>query len=100
MARNPRSRSMNTHRSSAWKTAQTAGRITEKAAVGLFRWASTDHTGFSESLRHMPSMSAGETFKYILMQFLCAVVVAVLNGVWVFVLIAFVLPFLLSGLFS
>ena len=29
-----------------------------------------------------------------------AVVVAVVNGVWVFVLIAFVLPFLLSGLFS
>ena len=100
MARNPRSRSMNTHRSSAWKAAQTAGRITEKAAVGLFRWATTDHTGFSESLRHIPPMGAGETFKYILMHFLIAVVVAVVNGVWVFVLIAFVLPFLLSGLFS
>ena len=97
MARNPRSR---THRSSAWKTAQAVGRITEKAAVGLFRWVSTDHTGFSESLRHIPPMSAGETFKYILMQFLIAVVVAVVNGVWVFVLIAFVLPFLLSELFS
>ena len=100
MARNPRSRSMNTHRSLAWKTAQTAGRLTDKAAVGLFRWVSTDHTGFSEALRHIPSMGAGETFKYILMQFLCAVLVAVINGVWVFVLIAFVLPFLLSGLFS
>ena len=100
MARNPRSRSMNTHRSSGWKTAQTAGRLSEKAAVGLFRRVSTDHTGFSESLRDIPSMGAADTFKYILMQFLCAFVVAVVNGVWVFVLIAFVLPFLLSGLFS
>ena len=100
MARNPRSRSMNTHRSSGWKTAQTAGRLTEQAAVGLFRWVTTDHTGFSESLHHIPSMSAGETFKYILTQFLLAVVVAVVNGVWVFVLIAFVLPYLLSELFS
>ena len=100
MARNPRSRSMNAHRSSARKAAQTAGRITEKAAVGLFRWVSTDHTGFSESLRHIPPMGAADTFKYILMQFLIAVVVAVVNGVWVFVLIAFVLPYLLSGLFS
>ena len=100
MARNPRSRSMNTHRSSGLKTAQTAGRLTEKAAVGLFRWVSTDHTGFSEALRHIPPMCAADTFKYILMQFLCAVVVAVVNGVWVFVLIAFVLPFLLSGLIS
>ena len=91
---------MNTRRSSAWKTAQAAGRLTEKAAVGLFRWVTTDHTGLSEALRDMPSMSAGETFKYILMQFLIAVVVAVVNGVWVFVLIAFVLPYLLSGLFS
>ena len=91
---------MNTLRSSGWKTAHTAGRVTEKAAVGLFRWASTDHTGFSESLRHIPSMGAGETFKYILMPFLIAVLVAVINGVWVFVLIAFVLPFLLSELFS
>ena len=91
---------MNANRSSAWKTAQTAGRLTEKAAVGLFRWATTDHSGFSESLLHIPPMSAGETFKYILMQFLCAVLVAVINGVWVFVLIAFVLPFLLSELFS
>ena len=83
MARKQRSHSMNTLRSSGWKLAQATGRITEKAAVGLFRWVSTDHTGLSESLRHMPLMSAGETFKYILMQFVSAVGLVVVNGVWV-----------------
>ena len=100
MARNPRSRSMNTHRSSGWKTAQTAGRLTEKAAVGLFRWATTDHTGFSKALQNMPSMGIRDTFRYILMQFLCAVVAAIVTGVSTFVLIAFVLPLLLSVIFS
>ena len=100
MARNPRSRPMNTHRSSGWKTARAAGRVTEKAAVGLFRWATTDHTGSSEALRHMPATSFGEALKDLLLQILCAVVVAVVTGVWIFVLLAFVLPFLLSVLFS
>ena len=100
MARKPRSRPMNTHRSSGWEFAQATGGITEKAAVGLFRWATTDHTGFSKALVDMPSMGLGDTLKYILMQFLRAAVVAVVAGVSVFVLIAFVLPFLLSVLFS
>ena len=65
---------MNTLGSSGLKATQTTGRITEKGAVGLFRWVSTDHTGFSESLRHIPPMGAADTFKYILMQFLLAAV--------------------------
>ena len=91
---------MNTHRSSEWKTAQAAGRATEKAVVGLFRWMTTDHTGSSEALRHMPATSFGEALKYALLQILCAVVVALVTGVWIFVLMAFVLPFLLSVAFS
>ena len=91
---------MNTHRSSEWKTAHAAGRLTEKAAVGLFRWMTTDHTASSEALRHMPATSFGEALKDLLLQILCAVVVAVVTGVWVFVLMAFVLPYLLSVAFS
>ena len=100
MARNRRSRSINTHRSFGWKAAHAAGRVTEKAAVGLFRWVTTDHIGSSEAFRHMPSMSVGETLKDLLLQILCAVVVGVVTGVWIFVLMAFVLPFLLSVAFS
>ena len=91
---------MNTHRSSGWKTARAAGRVTEKAAVELFRWMTTDHIGSSDALRHIPATSSGEALKYALLQILCAVVVAVVTGVWIFVLMAFVLPFLLSVLLS
>ena len=91
---------MNSRHSSGWKTAQAAGRATEKAAVGLFRWMTTDHTGSSEALRHMPATSFGEALKDLLLQMLCAVVVGVVTGVWIFVLMAFVLQFLLSVAFS
>ena len=91
---------MNTHRSSGWKTAQAAGRVTEMDAVGLFRWMTTDHIASSEALRHIPATSFGEALKYALLQILCAVVVALVTGVWIFVLMAFVLPFLLSVAFS
>ena len=100
MAQKQRSRPMNSPRSSGWKTARAAGRVTEKAAVGLFRGMTTDHTGLSEALRHMPATSFGDILEYILLQILCAVVVAVVTGVWIFVLMAFVLPFLLSVAFS
>ncbi len=91
---------MNTHRSFSWKAAHTAGRLTEKAAVGLFRWMTTDHTGSFEALRLMPTTSFREVLEYIVLQILCAVVVGVVTGVWIFVLLAFVLPFLLSVAFS
>ena len=46
------------HRSQPRGNPAKAARITEKAAVRLFPWVSTDHTGFSESLRHIPPHSA------------------------------------------
>ena len=91
---------MNPLSSSGWKAAQATGRVTEKAAVGLFRWMTTDHIGSSEALRHMPTTSFREVLEYIVLQILCVVVVGVVTGVWIFVLMAFVLPFLLSVLFS
>ena len=100
MAGKQRSRPMNTLKSSRWKAAHTAGRVTEKAAVELFRWMTTDHIGSSDALRHMKATSFGEALKYALLQILCAVVVGVVTGVWIFVLMAFVLPFLLSVAFS
>ena len=87
----------NTSRTPGWKLAQATGRTTEKAAVGLFRWATSDHTGLTKALCNMPPMGIGETFKYILMHFLLSMLVAVVTGIWVFVLIAYVLPSLLTG---
>lgn len=85
-----------TSRTPGWKLAQATGRCTEKAAVGLFRWATTDHSGMTETLRNMPPMGFGETLKYILMRFLFFVLMAVVSGFWIFVLIAYVLPFLIT----
>jgi hypothetical protein len=73
--------------------------MAEKAAVGLFRWATTDHSGMSKALAHMPYMGFFETLLYIFIQFLIAVVGAVLTGIWVFVLIAYGIPFLITGHF-
>ena len=88
-----------TSRTPGWKLAQATGRCTEKAAVSLFRWTTTDHSGMTEALRNMPSMGFADTFKYILVRFLFAMLMAVATGIWIFVLIAFVLPFLITGEF-
>ena len=90
---------INTSRTPGWKLAQATGRTTEKAAVGLFRWATTDHTGLTKALCNMPSMGFADTFKYILTRFLLSVLAAVVSGFWIFVLIAYGLPFLITGEF-
>lgn len=90
---------MSTCTSPGWKLAKATGRTTEKAAIGLFRFATTDHTGLNKALTNMPPMGIGDTLKYILLQFLISVFVAVVTGIWVFVLIAIVLPYLLFGEF-
>lgn len=72
---------------------------TEKSAVGLFRWATTDHSGISNTLANMPSMGLLDTLRYILSHFFIAVFGAVLTGAWVFFLIGYGIPFLLTGHF-
>ncbi len=99
MAKTYSSRGMQNLRSAGWTAAKFTGRATEKAAVGLFRWAATDHTGMSSALEYMPPMGFLETLKYILMQFLITVAISVLTGLWVFVLIAYGIPFLIFGHF-
>jgi hypothetical protein len=59
---------------SAGRTAaKFTGRTTEKAAVCLARWATTDHLGTGRALENMPSMGFVATLKIILMRFLFAV---------------------------
>src|SRR5664279_2932399 len=99
MVRKTRQQSTNSCRSSGWKLVQATGRTTEKAAVGLARWATTDHTGLSRSLCNMPSMGLADTLKYLLMQFLISVFVTVVSAIWVFFLIAIVLPYLITVAF-
>jgi len=66
---------------SAGRTAaKLAGRTTEKSAVGLAHWATTDHTGIGKSLLNMPSMGFAESSKYILTQFIISIISIVLIG--------------------
>ena len=73
--------------------------LTEKAAVGLFRWAATDHSGMGKALERMPPMGFLDELKTIFMHFLIAVAGAVLTGIWIFTLIAYVLPPMFDWLF-
>lgn len=90
-------KAMRNFESAANSTLRTA----DKAAVGLFKWASTDHSGMGRAMSNLPLMGLGffGSVKYILSSFLFAIAGAVLSGVWVFILIAYGIPFLITGHF-
>jgi len=81
------------------RTMGNASGVAEKIAVGLFRWAATDHSGMGKVLEHMPQMGFLDELRIIFMHFLISVAGAVLTGIWIFTLIAFVLPPMFDWLF-
>ena len=74
--------------------------VIEKAAVGLFRWMATDHTGTSKALADVPSMGFFRTLEYILMQLIFGILGAVLTGVIAYVLIVYGIPLLFDLAFN
>jgi hypothetical protein len=74
---------------------KSVGNVTEKAAVGLFRWATADHTGITDRLTNMPSMGFVDTLKYILVQLVITIVAALATGLLVFILVGYWIPWLL-----
>lgn len=82
-----------------YRAAGYTTRASSKAAVGLFRWAATDHTGMGRALERMPKMGFVDTLKYILMQFLFAVAASILGGIMVFVLVVYGIPLFFEFLF-
>lgn len=86
-------------RSAGNSAAKFTGRTTEKAAVGLFRWLVTDHSGIGRALLNMPSMGFFDTIGYVFRQFLYGVLGAVLTGIFAYVVIAYGIPFLIMGHF-
>lgn len=64
MAKPARNRAMRNLNSAANYTARITGRTAEKAAVGLFRWATTGHTGLGDALARMPPMGFWDTIKH------------------------------------
>jgi len=76
-------------------TGKSSG-VAEYIAVGLFRWAATDHSDISSVLAPMGFV---DTVKFIFLQLLLVVANAILTGILVFLLIAYGIPFLLDRLF-
>jgi hypothetical protein len=76
---------------------ESTAKVTDKAVTGLFRWATTDHTGISQRLCNMPKMGFLDTLRYILVQLVLSIVAAVVTGALVFIVIAYGIPLLLFG---
>jgi hypothetical protein len=73
--------------------------VVEKAAVGLFRWAATDHSGTARMLDKMPPMGFIDAMHYITMHLLITIVGAFMTGIMVFLLVAYGIPLFLDWLF-
>ena len=76
------------------RTARTAWKVTEKAAVGLARWATTDHTGTAKFLGNMPAMGFVDTITMILMLIGTTILGAVVTGAMFYLIFAIGIPFL------
>lgn len=79
--------------------AKFTGRATEKAAVGLFHWMTTDHIGQGRTFQNIPTIGFFDTIRYILKQIIFGILGAVLTGAIGYVLIAYGIPFLITGHF-
>ena len=87
-------------KSAGSSVAKFTGRTTEKAAVGLFKWATTDHSGMSDALGRMPKMGLLDTLHYIAVIFMIQVAYAILGGILIFLTVAYGIPYLLFGSFN
>jgi len=70
--------------------------VTEKAAGGLARWITTDHTGTAKFLTHMPAMGFIDTITMILMLIGTTILAALVSGLLFYLIFAFGIPWLLG----
>ncbi len=85
-----RSQGIRNLKSAGSSAAKFTGRAVSKTAVGLFKYAATDHLGTGDSLEYMPKMGAVDTLWQILIQFLIRVAAITITAVIFFVVIVFV----------
>jgi len=81
-------------RSSQYIAKHTA-RTAAKSAEGVFRWAATDHTNFGKALQNNPYTKPADRAEYIATISGITLGGIVLQGIWVFLLFAFVVPYIL-----
>lgn len=78
---------------------QSAAELLDKAASGLFRWVTTDHSGIGKMRKLIPKRRFLDELLDILVCLLIALFGAVLQVVWIVFLIAYAIPFLIFGHF-
>lgn len=76
-----------------------SAKIAEKSIEGLFRWATTDHTGFARAVSSMPSMGLVDTLRLALVHLIYALAYAIGMGIAVYLTVALWIPFLIGILF-
>lgn len=87
---------MATHPRPSTKAVRYAGRITEKAAVSLARWATTDHTGTARLLANLPPMGLYDTLIMMAVTVLSSLLGAVISAALIYLLFAYGLPLLME----
>jgi len=78
------------------KANRIATNAANKAAVGLARWATTDHSGTAKLLANLPPMGFFDTLSMIAVTLLCSLLGALVSGVLMFLLVAYGIPMLLT----
>ncbi len=82
-------------RNHTFTSAKSAWKVSEKAAIGLARWATTDHTGTVRALSERPSMKAMDAIVMGLVNLVLTVVGAVGSAFLFVLLFTYGLPLLL-----
>ena len=91
--RHPRNHAFTTAKSAY--AAKSAWKIAEKAAIGLARWATTDHTGTVRALADRPSMKAMDAIVMGLVNLVLTVVGSIASAGLLVMLFTFGVPLLL-----
>lgn len=78
------------------QSAKYAGKYAEKAAIGLARWATIDHTGTAKLLTDAPSMGFINTLSMIVVTAVTTLLGAVASVAVFVLLITFGIPLLLG----
>lgn len=88
------SQGMRNLKSAGWEAAKLTGRTTEKAAVGLARYVTTDYSGMGRALANMPSMGFLDSISYIFTMFIYAMEFLLLRIAVIIFTIIISIPFL------
>jgi hypothetical protein len=93
-------------RSAGWSGLKAAGRVSETAATGLFRWMTTDHSGMGRACANMLSVGALSgigvlgAIRHVLVIFSYTMISLLIRTFFMVFTIVIWIPFLIWAIFS